>query len=495
MTDFLHGVESKEVESNNFTIQDADISSVAVIGTMPTYEIENQSRSAYGSSTSEAPKTPAHAARKVTKIVNYNYTGDIGNNIEGFTIPEAVQTILDLSGGANIYCINVFDNDKHTASVDKSITFTDDICILSETGVQNLVLKQGEDKLELGKDYEFDAKTGKITILEGGALEDDQTNVTASYKYVDFTKVTDTDIIGSTDANNVRTGIQAIWDIVAEYGVVPGIIIAPGFSSKNVRTAIETISERLRAFSNVDVPKGTNVNLMEKARFKPVEDIDLTTSSRRSMLSGPWMDRYNQYENVTTLKPLSPVAAGLRVKLDRERNCAKSISNTPISIAKGMEFPISFMLDDPATDSNRINALGIATVINYKGVYYFWGARNSSFPSKSGIKTFEHVTRTTDFIIKSIQDSQFVCVAEKITRGFIDDIIAKINDKFAAWASGDDPLIYGGEAYFDDTLNTAENISDGHLYLPWDYCPVGCAERITNLPHLDIKIITKSLVG
>lgn len=475
MTDFLNGVESKEVESNNFTIQDADISSVVVIGTMPVYAIENP--------------------QKVTKIVNYNYAGTIGNNIEGFTIPEAVQTILDLSGGANIYCINVFDNDKHAASIDKSITFTDNTCILTETGVQNLVLKQGEDELELGKDYEFDPKTGKITILENGALEENQTNVTASYKYVDFTKVTDTDIIGSTDANNVRTGIQAIWDIVAEYGVVPGIIIAPGFSSKNVRTAIETISERLRAFSYLDVPKGTNVNLMEKARLKPVNSVDLTTFSSRSMLCGPWMDRYNQYEDKTTLKPLSPVAAGLRVKLDRDRNCAKSISNTPISIAKGMEFPISFMLDDPTTDSNRINALGIATVINYKGVYYFWGARNSSFPSKSGIKTFEHCQRTTDFIIKSIQDSQFVCVAEKITRGFIDDIVAKINDKFAAWASGDDPLIYGGEAYFDETLNTAENISNGHLYLPWSYCPVGCAERITNLPHLDIKIITKSLAG
>ncbi len=475
MTDYLHGAETKEQESLNFVIEDADTSSVVVIGTMPTYEIEN--------------------SQKVSKVVNYNYVGTIGNNIEGFTIPEAVQTILDLSGGANIYCINVFDNDKHTATVDKTITFADGVCVLSETGIQNLVLKQGEDELGLDVDFEFDPKTGKITVLEGGALEENQEDITASYKYVDFSKVTDADIIGSVDKNNVRTGLQAILDIVAEYGVVPGIIIAPGFASKNVRTAIETISEKLRAFSYVDVPKGTNVNLIEKARLKEVEGVDLTTSSRRLMPCGPWMKRYNQYQDVTSLKPLSPVAAGLRVKLDRDRNCAKSIDNTSVSIAKGMEFPISFILDDPTTDSNRMNAVGVATVINHKGTYYFWGGRNASFPSQTGIKTFEHCQRTTDFIIKSIQDAQFVCVGEKITRGFIDDIIAKINDKFTAWASGDDPLIYGGEAYFDESINTAESIANGHLRLSWSYCPVACTERITNLPYLNITIITKSLAG
>lgn len=472
---YLHGVEILEKDGFNLTITDADISSVVVIGTMPTYSLD------------EVVDLP--------KITNYREAAKyVGKNIDGFTLPDAVETILDESGGANIYAINIFDEEKHSASVEKTITFRNGECKLTELGIQKLVLKKGEETLVIDTDYSFEKST--IKILAGGKLETEQSNVTAAYSYADFSKITDSDVIGGTDENGNRTGIQRIYDIIAIYGVVPGIVIAPNFTSKTVRTAIEKVIENISAFAYHDLPKGTTLEKAEKARLKATDGLDLTTISENSMIALPFVYRYNSNEDTTTLKPLSPVLAGLRIKLDRERNVAKSIDNTVSKTILGTEFPIYFMLSDKNCDANRLSALGITTVINHKGAYRTWGARNSSFPNKEGLMTFESAKRTRMFIKKTIQDSSFVCVGETITRGFIDEVLNEINAKFAKWSNPIDEvnhIIYDGEAYWDETLNTAEDLANGKIKFPFKWCPLCVAEHIVFEDTLDISIITKTL--
>lgn len=470
MSDYLHGIDSTEEEKINLVVQDADISNVCVIGTSPI-------------------------AEDICKVVNFSESAKyLGNNIEGFTLPDAVETILTESGGAFIYTINIFDYKKHTASVNKLIVFSNNECKLDEVGIYDLTLSQDENELVLDKDYSFDKNT--IKILDGSDVEQNLENIVADYKYCDFSKITDSDVIGTVDTDGKRSGLQKIYDIMAIYGITPGIIIAPGFYSKNVRNAIEAIEEKIKAFSYLDCDPDTNVQSAEKARFKEADGIDLTTSNERSMLCAPYVYRYNSYQDTTSLKPLSPVVAGLRVKLDRERNVAKSIDNTVSKTITSTQFPVSFILDDSTTDSNRLNALGVTTVINYKGEYRIWGGRNTSFPNNEGLMTFESVRRTRDFINKSIQETSFVCIGENITRGFIDNILNMINSAFAKWsnpANKNEYIIYGGEAYYDESLNTAESLANGHIYFPYEACPLCSAERITFKDILDITLITKSL--
>lgn len=479
MSEYLHGIDHEEKDAINLTISDADTSAIAVIGTKPTYLLETNNM--------------------IEKVTNFAESAKYcGNNIDGFTLPDACETILTESGGADIYTINIFDYEKHSANVDKSITFANGICELKETGIQNLTVKKGENPLTEGEDYSFENNI--ITILPGGQLETSQDDTSAAYDYVDLTKITDADIIGSTDANDSRTGIQAIWDIISTYGIIPGIIIAPGFSSKNVRTALESIAEEIKSFAYTDIPEDTALTVLEKARLNPQEvgekTIDLTTSSEFSMMCEPYLYRYNSYQNTDSYKPASPVVAGLRVKMDREKTVAKSIDNTLTKTTKGRKFNRSFLLGSSSTDSNRINKLGITTTINYKGNYYIWGARNSSFPTNSGLRTFEAARRTTNFIEHSIEDSTFVCIGGKITRGYIDDILNAINSKFASWSNPSDPdkqILLGGEAYYDETLNTADTLANGHIYFPYKYCMPSVGEHITFQGILDITIMTESL--
>ncbi|MGN0014949.1 MAG: phage tail sheath family protein [Candidatus Gastranaerophilaceae bacterium] len=477
---YFHGTRTKEETKINLSITEADMSSVLIIGTAPTYLLDS-------------------GVGAINKITNFQEMAKyVGNNIDGFTLADSVDTVLKESGGAEIYTINIFDNVKHTDNVDKSITFSNGVCVLEELGVQNLVVKKGNDALNLGTDYDFDNVTNTISILAGGAIETNQDNVTAAYKYVDLTKITDSDVIGTTDANGIRTGVQKIWDIMAVWGKIPGIIIAPGFTSKNIKTALENIAEELRGFIYFDIPNEMNVQTIEKARLKEQNGIDLTGSSEYLTFCYPYQKKYNAYQNTTSYKPLSPFAAGARVRLDKERNIGKSIDNTPLKSTLGNKIPISFKLNKADTDANRLNALGITTVINHNGTYYLWGGRNSSVIQKTGVMTFENARRTRSFINESIENTTFVCIGENITRGFIDDILNMINNAFAKWSNPvdkDNFIIYGGEAYYDPALNTAETIANGQIRIPYEACPLVPAEDIEFHDILNINIITKTING
>ena len=181
---YLHGVNTIEKESQDFIIQDADISSVVVIGTMPVFQLENP--------------------EKINKITSYNFTGKIGEDIEGFSIPDAVRTILDNSGGANIYTINIYDDNKHSASININLTFVNGIATLEHRGAHNLKVYKGEVLLVQGEDYDF--KKNTISIIKTGKIGESQVDVHCEYTYPDFTKITDSDYIGTS--TGLKTGLQ-----------------------------------------------------------------------------------------------------------------------------------------------------------------------------------------------------------------------------------------------------------------------------------------------
>ena len=364
---------------------------------------------------------------------------------------------------------------------------------MKELDIHELVLKRISDEettvLNLNTDYTFENNVITLKI-------ENAENITASYKYFDITKITDSDVIGGVDENGKRSGLQKIYDIKAEWGIMPRIIIAPGFSSKNVRNAIEAIANKIRGLAFVDAPKGTNVPLVEKARLHETNGIDLTGSNEDVVMCLPYVKRYNSYQNTTSLKPLSPVLAGIRVRLDRERNTAKSIDNTVSKTISGLEFSIYFDETDKTADSNRLSAIGVVTVINKDGEYRIWGCHSMAFPKNDGLMTFESAKRTRYFIELSIENSSFECIGDNITQGFIYDVLNAINSFFKAKSNPLDrknQIMYGGEAFYDEAKNTAKNLAAGKITFSYKHCPLATAEHIKFDDVLDITIITKTL--
>ena len=469
MTEFLHGIDTVRQKADSI-ITEADTSIVCIVGTAPVFNLKKENR------TINIPQP----IRGYDEIALY-----AGDDIEGFTLPDALKTVLDESEGATIYMINVFDPEKHTKTVTQTLPLLNKKVVIND-----LVISLNVKNYEEGKDFRVNKNTIEAISEEFQALE----SIDVEYIAADVTAVTKADYIGTTNEEGKRTGIQSIEDVQALYGDKVGIVIVPEASAiKEVRNAIELLADDLKFYAYYDAKKGMNVNKAVLSRTAPVDGFDSSTVTKNGTIVTPYVKRYSTYRDKTELRPLSPVAAGLRVYLDRNRNVAKSIDNTVSKTILGTEYPISFKLNKANTDANALNKAGYTTVINYKGAYRLWGGRNCAFPSTSGLETFEHVSRTANFIEDSIQDSSFEMVGETITQGFINDVLEAIKNFFNKLKNPQNQIILDGDVWYDPSSNSTEDLANGFIIFDYEFCPPPTVEHLRYRSKIKIQIITNTL--
>lgn len=470
----LHGIDTIRKKAKQ-PLQNSQTNIVCVLGTVPTFLLSNDNKTL---------NTPV-PIRNYQDVAKY-----AGENLPNFTMYDALETVLTESNGATIYMINVFDENTHKTSVeDETHTPSASKFDISHVGLTNLTVIVEENKGVLNTDYELTQNATSTTIELISNDFKNATSVVCSYTYADVTKVADSDFVGAVAQNGTRTGSKAIYNVSQLYGDDVNIIIAPKYSASTaVRNALVAVAEDLKARVYLDCPQGTTVNTALTTR-----NTDLICSSQNAYMALPWVYRYNGYTNQDELKPISPVLAGLRVKLNKTQDIAKSIDNTKSSTITGLEFPVEFILNKENTESNALNAVGIATVINWKGTYRIWGARNCAYPSETGIETFDSVIDTANFIEKTIENGSFQCVGAKVTRAFIDDVLEKIKAKFNEWKNPEVGLILDGDAWYDEDLNTSENIANGYIRFNYDFCPPSVAEHIRYQSYINIKYIETAL--
>ena len=233
MTDYLHGVETIR-EEQPASIQDATTSINAVVVSVPTFLLKEEYQ------TLNRP-VPIRGYSDITKYA--------GKNVEGFTGYDALYTIMTESEGASIYMINVFDKDKHKSSKTVETAYLKaGKYTINEPGVTNLTVGDGV----LDTDYTFE--NGVITVTPEGKFKDSE-SVSITYDYADVTKLTAADFIGKVDEDNIKTGLQAVYDIQALYGDEVSILTIPVYSAlKAVRSAMESVESKLKLQSYYDSP-------------------------------------------------------------------------------------------------------------------------------------------------------------------------------------------------------------------------------------------------
>ena len=476
----LHGVDTIREHAKQ-PLQDTQTDIICVLGTVPTFLLDSNAKTL---------NTPV-PIRNYQDVAKY-----AGENLPDYTMYDALETILTESGGATIYMINVFDEAIHKTSVSDEVHApVASKFEINHIGITNLEIVANEDTAELNVDYTITRNKQSTTIRlisEGFASAE---SVTCSYNYADVTKVSASDFVGAVSANGVKTGSKAIKNITQLYGDDVNIIIAPVYSAqKTVRDALVSVAEDIKARVYLDCPQGTSVNSAIIARTT-ASTIDLTCTSENAYMALPWVYRYNQNLDENELRPISPVLAGLRVKLNRVADIATSIDNTKTLTIKGLEFPVEFILNKENTESNALNASGIGTVINWKGSYRIWGARNCAYPEQTGIETFDCVIDTANFIEKTIETGSFECVGAKVTRAFIDNIIEIIKAKFNTWKNPEMALILDGDVWYDEAVNPVENLANGTIVFSYDFCPPSVAEHIRYQSYINIKYITSALAN
>ena len=438
---FLHGIETVEVERGPRAIRVVKSAVIALVGTAPIGPINELTLS----------QTEVDDAK-------------FGPDLAGFSIAEALAGIHAFGAGT-ILVINVLDPAIHRSNVvGQARQFGDnDLLQLQHGALQLLVLKSEDDNntYVLGIDYSVSMLTGQVTRLATGSIPA-TAKVKADYTHADPSKVTPADIIGSVTQAGRRTGLKAFPDSYNLFGFFPKLFIAPGFSTLNsVGVELISVATQLGGVAYIDAPIGATVQQVIAGRG-PVGTINFNTSSDRVRLCYPHVKIYDANTNGERLQPLSIRAAGLRAKVDNDKGYWWPSSNQELVGVIGLERPLTARVDDPNSEVNLLNENGITTVFNSFGTgLRLWGNRTAAWPTVTHMRNFENVRRTKDVVDESIRYSSLQFVDQPITNSLIDSVTESVNQFFRKLI-GDEALL-GGECWYDPARNPQTEIQLGHL--------------------------------
>ncbi|HFF3748005.1 TPA: phage tail sheath subtilisin-like domain-containing protein [Klebsiella pneumoniae] len=438
---YLHGIETTEVERGPRAIKVVKSAVVAVVGSAPTGPVNTLTLSQ-------------------TEVDDAQF----GPDLPGFGIPEALAGIHAFGAGT-VLVINVLDPAVHKSAVTaQERTFgLNDLVQLGHGALQTLTLKSadGSKTYVSGTDYEATLLTGRVKRLAGGQIPA-QSVVKADYTYADPSKITAAEIIGSVNIAGQRSGMKLFADSYNLFGFFPKILLAPGFSTLNaVSTELAALADVLGAIAYVDAPIGVSPSQAISGRG-PLGTINFNTSSERVRLHYPHVKIYDSLTDGERLQPLSIRSAGLRAKVDNDEGYWTSHSNHELVGVIGLERSLTARVDDPNSEVNLLNENGITTVFNSFGTgLRLWGNRTAAWPTVTHMKNFENVRRTKDVVDESIRYSMLQFVDKNVTNALIESVVESVN-QFIRKLFGDGALL-GGECWYDPARNPQTQLEQGHV--------------------------------
>lgn len=268
------------------------------------------------------------------------------------------------------------------------------------------------------------------------------------------------------------TGIWALMNAQPLLGATPRILAAPGHSANAagatvaspVATALIAVAERLKAVAVIDGPNTTEAAAVaDVARY----------GSQRVLYCDPAVRAWDEVAGAIVTRPASATHAGALSFSDATRGFWWSHSNMVLKGIVGTARPIGFAISDPATEANRLNEKGIATIVNQNG-FRTWGNRS---PAADANWTFLSVRRTADMIYDSIE----AAMLWGMDRPFSEQLLRDIRDSVKAYITTlvTRGALLGGDCWLDPELNTEATLKAGQLYLDFDIEPPAPLERLT----------------
>lgn len=448
--DFLHGIESIEVNDGSRPIKRARMSVIGLIGTAPL---------------ADGVKWPYN-----TPVPVYGWRRALaGLGITG-TLPKALSGILSQIG-ALIVVIRVPEGQSTAQTISAIIGSP-----TTKTGVYAFLAAQAVAKM-----------TPRILIAPSFSAvrpADGIASISVTQAGADYTTATVTvggDGSGATaEAVIVNGQIQAVnvthpglgyanpTVTIEGDGTGAQLAITKGTTRNPIVSHLQGVAKRLRAVVIPDLPNTTTLGAISYR-----ED----WSSARIYGADPWLRVWDTSISDYVTTPPSPFIAGAIAASDNDRGVHWSPSSFEIKGAEGLARPIDHSLYDPEAESQVLNSNGVATFALDDGFKLFG---NRSFATDP-LWTFLSVRRTADLIHESV---------EKGMRWALDRPFSVRNLVEVADASTDflrnlkqDGGTLGGKVWFDPASNTEDEIRDGHWTYDFDMEPPPPAERITFNVH------------
>ena len=399
-----------------------------------------------------------------------------------YSISEFIQSQFALFGVAPVIVVNVLDPAKHKTSA-RTMTVTLDSVkgsvTVEETGILPDSVSLVGDSLAYVKDKDFvlsfdDDGHLVITSLLSAETDEDgdsvgflcQTGValTFSAEKLDPSLVTADDIIGGVNADGSMKGLELINECFPRFRLVPGIVLAPGYSGDATVAAVmaakcASINEHFSAICLVDVPTDAVPNYSDVAFWKNTNNVvdPLQVACWPMVALGDVA-----YHMSTQLAGLLGQVDGDNEDVPYVSPSNKNFQMTAAVLASGDEVWIS------PDKGAYLNSQGVVTALNMIGGWKAWGNRTACYPGVTDVKdSFIAIRRMFGWIGNTLVQTFWQRVDFPLNKRQIDTVIDSAN----VWLNGlaARQFILGGRVEFLETENPKTDLMDGisrfHVYV------------------------------
>ena len=294
----------------------------------------------------------------------------------------------------------------------------------------------------------------------------------------------------AVDAAKVATGIEAADLCMSTIGMVPDLIVAPGYSETPTVAAVmiakaEAINGMFRAKALIDISTAASGGADTYDEVIALKNTNNLTDEN-AIVCWPMVKLGDKVFHLSTH------LAGVIASTDAEYSAPyvspsnKTLQCDGLCTVTGDEVILSL------AQANILNGGGVVTALNFMGGFKTWGNATACYPGNQDVKDyFISISRMTDFVGNTLIRTFWDRLDQPMTRRFIDTILDSCN----IWLNGltGSGYILGGRCEMLESENPETNLMAGIVKLHVYITPPSPAQEIDFVLEYDPAYATEAL--
>ena len=483
---YKHGVYVSEVPTSVVSPVEVDCSIPVIVGTAPVNmgDLSNVNKPKLFHTYTEAVAACGFIPAKedaTSGLKKYEYS-----------ISEFLYSQFSLFGIGPVMVINVLDPTKHkkTAETTKvTLNAGSGSVTVAETGILLDTVKLTGYNKDTDFIVSFDDDGNLVITSEVDAAGEFKVevgkDVTFSAEKLDPSAVTVDDIVGGVDTEGNKTGMELITELDPRFNLVPGFILAPGYSSNATVAAVmaakaANLNDQYRCVALVDIPTDQVKVYTDAPAWKSENNI--TDSTQRVFYGLLALDGVI-YHQSTQYAGLSGQVDGNNDGVPVETASNKNYKMNAIVQADGKEIWLDL------SQANYLNGQGIITALNGgDSGWTCWGWQTACYPANTDVKDADSaVRRMFDFLGNTLCKTYRQKVDKPTNRRQIDTVLDSVN----MWLNGlvGEGKLLGARIEFLEDENPTTELLAGRTCFHVYYSPAPTNGAITFKPEYDTTYI------
>jgi len=476
---YKHGIYTNEVATSLVPMTQTDSGLIVAFGTAPVHLASDPAE----------VNTPVLCYTYQEAVAAFGYSDDWGK----YTLCELMKSQFALFNMAPVVLVNVLDPGKHKTAVSKEEKdLNDGVATIAEPALLDTVevfaAADAETALVADTDYTAghdDEGNLIITALAGGALAS-ATKVYVSYTKLNPAAVMANDIVGGIDiVTNKPEGLELIDEIYPRFGLVPGIILAPGWShdvnvSAVMKAKEHNICGHFNAISVCDIPTDVVKSYTAASEWKN----NNIGADKDCVLCWPLLKQGNEVFHLSTqLASVMNYTDSQHDDIPYYSPSNKSLQANGAVLEDGKEIYLN------TSQAAYLNGQGIVTALNFIGGWKSWGNRTTAYPSNTDVKdNFIPIRRMFNWIGNTLITTFWSKIDDPTNKR----LIATIVDSANIWLNGltAKGALLGGRVEFREDENTTTDLMDGIVHFHVHITPPSPAREIHFVQEYDPQYIS-----